>query len=304
MTTKADATYSERLATSLFRNLCRYDSWRNRHTGLAQVLNGLITSGFSVALYTTIVVLWRFGEAVVSGAGAVSFTIPPQLSVPTSGDYVKLACSIAVGILFNRVFLNGLLPTFPYARQSITMRLLGLDLISLEPFADVVKQYIDKHDAAQHVRVICITGKYLFREDTCPLYRTAREGKLHVLMPSPNEANATLRARYATFDQEYKLSKNVPDLEHFIDEVSAGARFLKEFGGNKIGYHDILCMWRIVLLSSHCIVQAYFPNRRKFTDQKAPVFAFAKRPEGRGAYYEIFDQMFFLVTEHGSTSKA
>lgn len=300
---KSDAALSERLATSLFRSLCAYDRWRLAHPACSHVVNALITMAVAAALYTVLFVLWRVVEAIAAGSNVVTFTIPPKWTPLDKFDYIKLSCSLTAGFFFNRTFLNGLLPTFPFAQQSIAMRQLGLDLISHDDFAHVVEQYLPKHDITQRIRVTCMSGAYLFRDVGGPLHKAAKDGKLHVVMPMPEAVSPTLSARYRTFDKGFKLSKNLRTLDQFLVEVEGGAEFLMSIGGNDVVYHQLLCIWRTVLLSSHCIVQAYFPNKREFAEQRGPVFVFAKRPEGRGAYYEIFDQMFKLLNDYGSPAR-
>jgi hypothetical protein len=127
----------------------------------------------------------------------------------------------------------------------------------------------------------------------------AMKGELEVIMPRSEVDNATVRARFDTYREDYKLANNISTPDAFLYEINAGKSFLLKCR-NKVFEHNILCVWRIILFSEHCIVQNYFPNVSKGDSFEAPMFVYAKNagsenPLSRYSYYYLYSAMFDLI---------
>ncbi|MGH8047173.1 MAG: hypothetical protein ACREKL_08000 [Chthoniobacterales bacterium] len=192
-----------------------------------------------------------------------------------------------------------------YVPQAITMKKLGLLYVVTDETEQttVIEKCLKEHNPETIVRVICISGRHLFREQwmpngkPCPLHKLATEGKLDVIMPRSHPENQTILRRHATYSELFKRANGIESVDSFITEIEAGKRFLRHYG-NTVREHDILCMWRVIILSSHSIVQSYFPNKSKTESFRAPMFVYSTgAPEEHfDSYYNTHTQMFELVS--------
>lgn len=157
-----------------------------------------------------------------------------------------------------------------------------------------INKYLKWHEPAQPIKVICISGHNLFGSEA-PLFDAAKSGQLQVLFPQSDENNPTIKARYATYKSDFKTD-TYPTVARLVEEINTSKDALKQNTRNKIYEHAELCMWRVVLLSDHCLVQNYFPNHTGCHSDTAPVFVFFKEPECPHSYYDTFHQMFELLT--------
>lgn len=196
-----------------------------------------------------------------------------------------------------------LLPLLIYAPHAVSMRSMGLveARIQHEGMQKTLNKYLQFHDKSKPVKVICISGFSLFTRvgkdgDTAPLYKYAREGNLHVLMPRSDPTNPTIKERYDTYSLGYRKS-HYQKIGRLIDEIDASKDFLRENTGNILKEHNALCMWRVVLLSGHCFVQNYFPNHSGCQSDFSPVFVFEKEDDCPHSYYETFSKMFEIMTK-------
>ncbi len=115
-------------------------------------------------------------------------------------------------------------------------------------------------------------------------------------MPVSDTATATIDARYHSYNEDFRRAV-YPSPEELVREVDISKSFLRTIPGNRITEHNILCMWRVILLDDYCIVQNYFPQTpggHRHSDD-APVFVFEKSTECSFSYYKSFETMFDLI---------
>ncbi len=105
--------------------------------------------------------------------------------------------------------------------------------------------------------------------------------------------NPTISSRYGTYKERIQKS-NYPSNADLVREIDISKDLLKGNVENKVFVHDELCMWRVVILSEHCLVQNYFPNHSGCQSDASPVFVFEKEEKFSHSYYETFQQMFQL----------
>lgn len=212
--------------------------------------------------------------------------------------------SALAGFVFVLLFQQAL-PFLYYAPHALAMRAMGLVSASIEP-GNVQSQlatYAALHPKDARVKVICISGRYLFRESRevkkdPVLQGWAKKGLIDAIMPFASEENPTVSARYSTYSEEWLAAHCQNGMADFLAEIEQGQTFLEKMNSpekNTVHRHDMLCMWRIVLFRDHCVVQNYFPNHDHSDSDVAPTFVF-KRGEGTDeSYYACFEQMFDLI---------
>jgi hypothetical protein len=248
-------------------------------------------AGVTVAISTPAIFIWE---------RIVRHFLPEKLQFFGSSPFVfELFLSVLTGIVVAAV-INPVLPTLLYLPYAAAMRSMGLLRATTAPgeLGRLLEQYLKMHDDTS-IRVICISGRHLFREPKdaetpAPLAAAAKNGRLRVVMPISIESNATVRARWNSYTKDYR-EQMYPEPKDLILEIDQGKAFLKK-NGNDIVEHDILCMWRVVLLSGHCLVQNYFPNLLGADSDRAPVFVFENSPECDFSYYRTFETMFDLIS--------
>jgi hypothetical protein len=279
---KFSAPLSERVAVWFFGLVAWADYVRQRSPALAQTISTSLT--FAIAL-----LVGRHFSSNERDPGTI---------------IAKFIVALLAGFLVNRFLLNGLIPCLSYARLSIALRTLGLDGVSIESahYDELVKKYLKQHEGNLPIRIICISGRRLFQlpprpgEEPSPLYDCALRGMLDVLMPESNPENPTVKARFDTYSDAVKASSGLRQIDDLIREMEAGKRLLA-LRLNVISQHKILCFWRLVIFSHHCIVQSYFPNEEGSESHHAPVFVFAKSTI-TGAYYQTFLSMFNQIKKY------
>jgi hypothetical protein len=224
----------------------------------------------------------------------------------------NLGLSIVFGYILGEIF-SALLPLFFYVPKSIAMKGIGLVDVSVNEqdsfkFAIKYKKY---HQSQNHIKVICISGRYLFREDitpfpcVSPLQDFARNGRLDVIMPENTPENPTIAERYRTYRSEFKLKNSLNTMADFLNEIRLGKQFLLSNATNIVSEHKMLCMWRVIIFDHHCIVQSYFPNSSGSASFTAPTFVFENNTDIKNAnYYQTFDQMFTLIKSSGKLISA
>ena len=116
-------------------------------------------------------------------------------------------------------------------------------------------------------------------------------------MPKSEKNNSTIENRYNSYTQSYKESNGLTDISRFVKEINDGKEFLNKYG-NDYREHDILCMWRVIILSKHCVVQSYFPNNKAGHSFMSPTFVFQKE-NADNSYYNTFLSMFDLIKAMG-----
>jgi len=204
----------------------------------------------------------------------------------------KFVISFLLSIVMTEVFARGLFPILFFVPQSIAMKNLGLLYVSDDPYESwqLIGEALQEHDSNERIRVICISGRHLFKEPTMPLptggglssplHEKAVDGKLEVIMPISDFKNQTIKNRYATYSEDYKRRNLILTIDKFVEEINQGKEFLKN-NGNVLHQHNILCMWRVIIFSKHCIVQNYFPNPEGEHSFMSPTFVFQKIPHSR-----------------------
>lgn len=201
--------------------------------------------------------------------------------------------------------LRLLVPFFLIAQRALAVRELGLVGASVVPGAiqDLLDWYLRKHPECDHVRVICISGESLFgaidTKDERPLRDWARRGKLDVVMPASVEENPTIGERALRYCDELKRDQ-YQSPTNLVEEVKEAKRFLRKYG-NTVTEHNILCMWRVVILQNVCLVQNYFPNLDGQPSDFAPTLIY--QDTGPNSYYQIFLEMFDLIKKHAGAAK-
>lgn len=205
------------------------------------------------------------------------------------------------------VLLSAVLPLFLYLPYAAEMRTMGLLRIATGDgqFQRFLEIFLKQHDGNKSVKVLCISGRHLFREPRAPLSKAplaglARQAKLDVVMPVATSSNPTVISRYESYDSQYRQGV-YPRVDDLLREISLGKEYLDAFG-NSVVQHNILCTWRVVILSNVCLVQNYFPNNQGEDSDKAPVFVFENSPECTHSYYLTFSTMFDLVKKHPGTA--
>ena len=202
------------------------------------------------------------------------------------------------------IICRAILPLLFYAPHAMSMRSMGLLEASVrkDGMRSSVEKYLKWHEADRPIKVICISGRNLFGSQG-PLFEAAEKGQLEVLFPQSDENNPTVKARYSTYKADFRTD-TYPTLTDLVREINISKAALKQNARNKIFEHAELCMWRVVLLSNHCLVQNYFPNHTGCHSDSAPVFVFYKEPECPHSYYDTFYQMFELIAQpHGNVDR-
>ena len=197
--------------------------------------------------------------------------IPLGLKPVISNVVFSFVLQITVS-LFLITAMESLIPIFYYCRCAAHMHKLGVEEISTsnESSFTLIRKYLQKQHKNEDIRIICISGNRLFVKHDSPLYEAAKTGKLKVVMPTSTDTNRTILERFETYSEQFKDDNNIHSVGDLVNEVIAGKMFLSKNQNNVIKEHNTLCMWRVVLLSEYCIVQAYFPNYNQADSHLAP----------------------------------
>lgn len=172
----------------------------------------------------------------------------------------------------------------------------------------ITARYARQCRGESRVRVICLSGRYLFSEPSSPgpggyptpLRDLALKGQLDVVMPRSARDNPTIRHRVNTYT--HPLNEELATADHLVAEIERGKQFLRQNLRNKVHEHDMLCMWRVVLFDDVCVVQNYFPNSLGGESFKAPVFVFERLRDGKtDGFYSAFSKMFEMLRDGGGT---
>ena len=230
----------------------------------------------------------------------------PVLSGSTTAEKTaSIVAKFAVGLFVTELFLRGVVPVLRYSCQASSMRELGLHLIITDPrqFCPVLSRFVNDHPRGERIRVICISGEYLFVEpktragEDTPLHEHGRRGDLDVIMPISSCENPTVRGRFDTYSEAFRRENDYDDVDSLVEEIKRGKVDLLKNTRNTLVQHNILCMWRVVLLKEFAVVQTYFPNPYGKESNQAPIFVFKKNQDY--GYYATFDQMFGLIAKYG-----
>jgi hypothetical protein len=184
----------------------------------------------------------------------------------------------------------------PHAVAMYSMGLLEAS-IKENGMETALKKFLKWQKEDEPVKVICISGRKLFGYGA-PLEAIARAGRIEALLPISNKDNTTIRFRYETYKPNFRKSI-YPTPDDLVREIEISKGILLENIENKIYEHDELCMWRVVLLSNHCLVQNYFPNFSGEHSTISPVFVFFKETVCPHSYYETFAEMFKILSKVG-----
>ena len=121
---------------------------------------------------------------------------------------------------------------------------------------------------------------------------------MDVIMPVSDPTNPTILGRFDTYTKEFKEEFKYENAASLAEETKRNKLELLKNGRNTLIEHNILCMWRVVILSEYCIVQTYFPNHAGVESNNAPIFVFKKN--AAVGYYATFDLMFDLLVKYAS----
>ena len=81
--------------------------------------------------------------------------------------------------------------------------------------------------------------------------------------------------------------------------MASGIKSFLTARGNCFTEHNILCMWRVVILQNFCFVQNYFPNSDGNFSDTAPTLVY--KNTGSNSYYSMYLEMFNLIKLHPAT---
>jgi hypothetical protein len=278
-----------RILVFFFRGLTASGRYRKTHPQAFHYL--IILLSFGASIY-----LWRYIPPLFPGLTAES-TLTHALYLFLHG-----LCSFVFTVVMT-VFFSALLPLLSYTPHAIEMRKLGLVRCATR-HSDIdrlVREISSKEPQSSLIRVICISGRHLFREDEGekppPLLNWANSGRLDVVMPATGAHNPTISARWDGYADDFRQA-NYPTIDILEREVAESRSFLLS-KGNKVASHQHLCFWQVVLFSEQCVVQSYFPNSSGRGVNRAPVFLFEKGDEPH-SYYSTFDMMFELAKSTAS----
>jgi hypothetical protein len=294
--------FFNRLFRSFFRFANRAAEFRETYPAWFKVILAIIIS--PLVIYLVI--------SLTKVLGIDQFQDPPWWPLPywgSSAVVTKVILSIILSTILIEVLGRGIFPFLFYGPQALAMRSVGLWYVTEDPEESwqIIQKGMKQHDSNQTIRVICISGRHLFREESMnlpsrarksPLHTAASGGNLEVIMPKSELSNQTITSRYATYSPTYKRENNILTVDAFIDEINLGKAFLRN-NGNTVQEHNILCMWRVIIFSKMCIVQNYFPNPRGEHSFLAPIMVFRKpdKPTPWIQYYDTFCEMFRLVKD-------
>lgn len=238
---------------------------------------------------------------------------PYSLPFKMSAVLVLVIAALLVMVL-NFFLVNGLIPLLYFVPQCLTMKSIGLVFVSLDENTShkLFSEALKEHKHGEKVRVLCISGRHLFVEQSMPngkpsiLHDLAVNGELDVLMPISDQNNPTVKQRFVTYTEDYKKANAISDISTFIDEIDKGKKFIRGYKDNVLTEHNILCMWRVILLSRYCFVQNYFPNNADAKYQHsfmAPTFVYQKDETASGncvCYYDTFSNLFEFIKKYAN----
>jgi hypothetical protein len=288
--------HSQRFFATCFKGFVAFDTFRFKHPIIFSLLASII-----------VMVLVYF---ITQSLHIQDMTNPKWWTYTgffSCANVSRALISLVCGIFFTQPLARGLLPMLTIVPQAIAMKNLGLVFVTTnhKESARLFRKAFEEHDQNAKVKIICISGRYLFRELNLPtenapplaLRDLAVKGQLEVVMPVSDVNNPTIKARYETYSKEFVEANGIQTVKSFVDyEIEASKDFLKTYK-NPIFEHNILCMWRVIIFSEHVLVQNYFPNPTKSDSFRAPVFMYSKRVDGSEphSYYDMYVAMFDLV---------
>lgn len=285
-----------------------------------EFLDKLIRKCFSLAnqlhrLRTT----YRKSTQVFFGltSAIISFVISPSIDIhlvePIANKFgINLAThfrfevsgritdAVVGGIVY--LLIRSVIPFFLIGQRAIATYTMGLVAASVAPKAihDFLAWYLShgNHPAAERIRIICISGESLFGAEDTEGTRLLRDwssrGRLDVIMPVSTASNPTISERYDRYSKKVKAER-YPHVEDLVREIDKGKLYLRKTG-NTVTEHNILCMWRVVILQNFCLVQNYYPNICGKTSDFAPTFVYQNT--GNDSYYQTYLEMFDLIKKH------
>jgi hypothetical protein len=233
----------------------------------------------------------------------------PAIGVLTPGRVTVALIGLAGGTFLKFLFFDGLVSLLAYLPGTIANRELGFHAVALDETASIrfTAEQAKKHSRDRKVRVLCISGRFLFGTEQTPtglfppLKDMASSGLLDVVMPVSDPRNLTIAERFSTYTSETGPAIGISSIDDFVAEIDRGKKLLSKNSGNLLSEHNMLCMWRVVLFDTVCVVQNYFPNKHGTASYKAPTFVFEKVASSPNCYYEIFSNMFDIIKKTSQT---
>jgi hypothetical protein len=292
---------SDRLAVRAFDVIEWVDDFRKKHGILWRALTGFATLGTPYFLATRSLLAKAIGPAPMAQR-----LLDAVRAEPVGAVLLTVGATVA-GAALSFIFNLVIVPSIVYLPAALANRALGFKQAALDEDGSIrlMAKYAAIHRSTKStskVRVICISGRHLFTEETTieglptPLHELATFGALDVVMPASDINNPTIRARHQTYDAGFKQARALETLPDFIKEIESGKVFLKRNTRNVLHEHQALCMWRVVLFDHVCIVQNYFPNASRSDSYRAPTFVFEKMgTRDHDTFYDIFTHMFDLL---------
>ncbi|MEQ1934672.1 MAG: hypothetical protein ABL962_12485 [Fimbriimonadaceae bacterium] len=286
----------ERFFRVVFPVLTRFDDWRNNHHNWFGALVACL-----VLLLTYYVHPYLKHPAEVMSGWIQTYTFIDADGRQVIGTgLLHNAMTLLVSLLFT-LSLSSALPYIFYAQHTTAMRALGLAGVfeQSDAIQGILQRYVSMAGNEGRIRIICISGRQLFREvagKSAPLQKAAMEGRLDVIMPISDETSITIRERFDTYLDPFKDATYPEGVSGLVREIGASKTFLAKHATNTVHEHNTLCMWRVVLFKNHCVVQNYFPNPAGAASDGAPLFVFENI--GPGSYYRTFETMFNLLSKN------
>jgi hypothetical protein len=251
--------------------------------GILGVISFLVASG-----------IWLVAGHAISAFFGVSET-------SVVGHAIVVLVHHAIATCFTFVLLRLSLPVFTIAQRAVAMYEMGLRWASVTSGDSdrLLRYYLKKHhNEAERIKVICISGQLLFGTQKtakdCPLGPWAQRGLLDAVMPSSSQTNPTVWHRWITYGEDIKRD-HYSDVGKLVKEIDDGKTLLKSHPNNTLSEHRILCMWRVVILHDHCLVQCYFPNVAGNISSMAATFVY--EDTGPFSYYQTYAEMFRLIQQ-------
>jgi hypothetical protein len=196
---------TQRFFAYCFEGFVSFDTFRFKHPIWFSLIAGSLVA-VAVGVLTTFIPLDRIDWWVARG-----WFFP--------GNVVRAGVSLTAGIFLTQPIARGLLPMLTIVPQAIAMKNLGLLFVTTNhtECARLFLKASSEHSKGEKVKVICISGRYLFRElrlpgddgIPLPLHELAKNGQLEVIMPASDPGNPTIRGRYATYSREFLLANGI-----------------------------------------------------------------------------------------------
>ena len=246
----------------------------------------------------------------------LALTNPDWWFIPDPFDLnaiLNLGTSIALSTLFVIVFVRGLFPLLTYVPEAAAMKSLGLVRVATgEHGWSSLTKTSSRAEDIDTINVVCITGKYLFREERMPtgehtpLHEIAKDEKINViaLMPKSDTTHPLVRARWDSYPEVWRESHGIATIEEYVHQIDKGKEWLLARPGNKVYEFESFCGWRLVKYADEVIVQPYFPNFQKGWSFASPAVVYERTSDATVSFYHVYDDIIRNLQDEAIEVKA